>query len=173
MTDLAYRDIEREIVGVLPELRSAAEYYWRVEGTPGSDSGAYVFFESMFGAYVTILLALPNSPRRDRMLQRAFDLVETMLARGDGEVRNLAFIGLLESRGAWWWQRAQPFMGPSARSALDSHEPGWVGETTGSTAGEPEFIDLYGVRPIIAHEPAEEGISLDQVPGATYTREAN
>jgi hypothetical protein len=122
----------------------------------------------MFGGYVTILLAMPNSPRRDKMLQRAFDLVERMLARGDSEVQNLAFIGLLESRGAWWWQRAQPFMGTAARSALDLHEPWWVGETAGSTAGEPEFIDLYGVRSIIARELAEEGMSLEQVPGATY-----
>ena len=172
-TTLTYRGIERQIVETLPELRSAAELYLRVEGVPGSDSGPYVFFEDMFGAYVTILLAMPKSPRREEMLRRAFSLIETMLVRGDDAVRNLAFIGLLESRGAWWWQGAQPFMGPAALSELDAREPWWRGETAGSTANDAEFIDLYGVRAIIARELAAEGISLDQVPGATHAREAN
>ena len=154
MTDLAYQDIERGIVGILPELRAAAEYYWRVEGPPGSDSGPYVFFESMYGAYVTILLAMPNSPKRDEMLRRAFNLIEIMLVRDDETIRDLAFIGLLESRGAWWWQRAQPFMGPAAQSALDAREPWWRGETAGSTADEAEFIDLYGAR---AHHCSRTG----------------
>lgn len=171
--DLVYGEIEREIVEIVPELRSAADYYWKVEGSPGNDSGPYVFFESMFGAYVSILLAMPNSPKRDELLRRAFNLVERMLVQGDEEVRNLAFIGLLESRGAWWLQRAQLFMGAAARRALDTHEPGWESETAGSTADEVEFIDLYGVRPVIARELAGDGISLDHVPGSTHTREAN
>jgi hypothetical protein len=103
---LTYGEIERQIVDILPELRPAAEYYWRVEGEPGGDPGPYALFESMFGAYVTILLAMPNSPRRDELLRRAFGLVDTMLLDGNQAVHALAFIGLLESQGAWWWRRA-------------------------------------------------------------------
>jgi hypothetical protein len=39
MADFAYRGIEQQrIVEVLPELRSAAEYYRRVEGVIGASS---------------------------------------------------------------------------------------------------------------------------------------
>lgn len=157
---------------MLPELRPAAEYYWRVEGVPGSDSGPYVFFESMFGVYVTILLAMPNSPRRDELLRRAFNLTDTMILQGDHPVQNLAFVGLLESQGSWWWSRAQPFMGAAALRELDTREPWWRADTACSTA-DAQFIDLYGVRPIVARELAGDGISLEQVPGTTHTRQTN
>ena len=172
MATFAYPDIERRVVDLLPELRPAAEYYWQVEGEPGSDSGPYIFFESMVGSYVTILLAMAASPRRDRMLQRAFDVAEAMLVKGDDQVRHLAFIGLLESRGAWWWLRAEPFMGPATKHELDAYEPSWRSGTAEVVTGDPMFIDLYGVRSIIAGELAEEGVSLDRVPGATHVREA-
>lgn len=168
-----YGDIERQIVERLPELRPAAEYYWQVQGEPGSDPGPYILFEDMFGAYVTILLAMPDSPRRDELLRRAFSLTEAMLLDGDEEVRNLAYIGLLEAQGAWWWRRAQPFMGPASQRALDEHEPSWRTETHPSTADDAQFIDLYGVRGIIVRELAAEGIALDCVPGTTHKEEAN
>ena len=50
MTDLTYRDVERQIVEMLPELQPAAEYYWKIEGAPSSNSGPYILFESLFGA---------------------------------------------------------------------------------------------------------------------------
>jgi hypothetical protein len=173
MSKFTYQDIERQVVETLPELRAAAEYYWQVEGAPGSDTGPYIYFESMFGSYVTILLAMPKSPGRDRLLQRAFDFVDAMLLKGDDQVRNLAFIGLLESRGAWWWPRAEPFMGPAAKRELDTYEPSWRSAAAGVEADEAMFIDLYGVRSVIARELAEEGISLDGVPGATHFRETH
>ena len=49
MPTLTYRDIERQIVERLPELRPAAEYYWQVQGEPGSAPGPYILFEDMFG----------------------------------------------------------------------------------------------------------------------------
>jgi hypothetical protein len=173
MADFTYGEIERQIVATLPELRPVAEHYWKLEGAPGSDCGPYIFLDSTVDAYATILLAMPGSPRRDHLLRRAFNLIETMLMEGDAEVQTLAFIGLLESRGAWWWRRAEPFMGPAAQRELDKSEPWWRTDTTGSTADDAEFIDLHGVRSIIAHELADEGISLHDVPGATHTQEAN
>jgi hypothetical protein len=170
---LSYRDIERQIVEMLPELRPAAEHYWRVEGEPDDDPGPYILFESMFGRYVTILLAMPSSPNRDELLRRAFALTETMLLESEERIRDLAFIGLLESRGAWWWRAAEPFMGPASRRELDQREPWWRTETAGSTPDDAEFIDLYGVRSIIACDLATEGISLEDVPGTTHKERAN
>jgi len=156
---------------MLPELRPAAEYYWEIEGAPGDDSGPFVFFESLVGTYVAILLAMSDSEKRNALLRRAFNLAETMLLNGDDQVQDLAFIGLLESRGAWWWSRAQLFMGPAAHGALDTHEPWWREETVGSEADDAEFIDLYGVRSVIASELVAEGVSLEDVPGATHKRQ--
>src|SRR5262245_39436553 len=164
---LTYREIERQIVEILPELRPAAEYYWRVQGEPGSDPGPYVLFEDVFGAYVKILLAMSNSLRRDELLRSAFALADTMLQADDESIRDLAFIGLLESQGAWWWRLAQPFMGLASLRALDEREPWWRTDTEPLTSDSGELIDLYGVRCIIARELEAEGVSLDQVPGAT------
>jgi hypothetical protein len=172
MAKVTYPHIERQLVERLPELRPAAEYYWQVEGEPGSDSGPYIFFESMFGSYVTILLAMPQAPGRDRLLQRAFDFAEAMLVHGDDQVRHLAFIGLLESRGAWWWRRAEPFMGPAAKREVETYEPAWRSGSADVVVDDPMFIDMYGVRSVIARELAEDGISLDRVPGATHARDA-
>src|SRR5688572_17629744 len=173
MSKFTYKNIERQVVETLPELRPAAECYWQVEGEPGSDSGPYMFFESLFGSYVTILLAMAKSPRRDRMLQRAFEFADAMLLKGDDQVRHLAFMGLLESRGPWWWLRAEPFMGPAAKRELDTYEPSWRSAAAGVEADDAMFIDLYGVRSVIARELAEEGVSLDGVPGVTHAREAD
>jgi hypothetical protein len=170
MPQLTSQNVERRLVDLLPELRPAAEHYWQVEGEPGNDSGPYMFFESMFGAYVTILLAMAQSPRRDWLLRRAFGAIDAMLGRGDDQVRHLAFIGLLESRGGWWWSRAQPFLGPAARRELDAYEPSWGHAVASADADAAMFIDLYGVRSVIASELAEEGISLEGVPGATVSR---
>lgn len=150
MQNLTHREIERQIVEILPELRPAANYYWQVQGEPGADPGPYVFFEDMYGAFVTILLAMRDSPRRDELLRRAFGLIETMLVGSDEAVRDLAFIGLLESRGGWWWRAAERFMGPAAQRELDGREPWWRTETAGPPPDDAEFIDLYGVRCLIA-----------------------
>jgi len=173
MQNLTHLEIERQIVEILPELRPAANYYWRVQGEPGADPGPYVFFEDMFGAFVTILLAMRDSPGRDELLRRAFGLIGTMLVGGDEAVRDLAFIGLLESQGAWWRRAAERFMGPAARRELDEREPWWRTETAGPPPDDAEFIDLYGVRCLIAHELATEGIALENVPGTTHRSEAN
>ncbi|SRR6266571_1443691 len=173
MQNLTHRQIERQIVEILPELRPAADYYWRAQGEPGTDPGPYVFFEGVFGAFVTILLVMRDSPRRDELLRRAFGLTETMLVGVDEAVRDLAFIGLLESRGAWWWRAGERFMGPASQRELDEREPWWRTETAGSTPDDAEFIDLYGVRCVIARELATEGIALENVPGTTHRSEAN
>jgi len=111
---------------------------------------------------------MPDSPRRDELLRCAFSLTEAMLLDGDEGVKDLAYIGLLEARGAWWWRRAQPFMGPASQRALDEHEPSWRIETHPAPAESAQCIDLYVVRGIIARELAAEGIARDRVPGTTH-----
>jgi hypothetical protein len=111
VVEFRYGDVGRQLVEILPELRPAAEFYWRTEGEEGQDSGAYIFFESLFGAYVEILLWLPDSGRRDELLRRAFATVEKMLASSDGQVGTLVAIGLLEGRDPGWLKRAKRFVG--------------------------------------------------------------
>jgi hypothetical protein len=165
---LQYSDIEEEIAAALPELRPAADRYWREEGRPGEDSGPYIFFEDMFARYVEILLALPRSGKRDAALSRAFAFVEEMLTRGDSQVKDLAMIGLYEGRSTSWFAAAAEFIGPAAAAQLDAHEPGWRDRQSASDSDErTEMIDLYGVRAVIADHLSSEGISINDVPGIT------
>ena len=173
--ELRFDKIEQQLADALPELKVAADYYWKVEGSPGADCGPYLFFEDMFGCYVEILLAMDSSPTRDRLIQRAFGFVEQMLAaRGDHNVRDLAYIGLYEGKGEWWLRRAQSFIGPLGREALNADRPGWQD----SSAREPcadggsDFADSWGVRDVIARELSADGLTLSDIPGKTLL-EAN
>jgi hypothetical protein len=166
--DLDYNRIEQQLIQALPELRPAAEYYWSKEGIPGENCGPYIFFDDLFACYVEILLAMPDSPRRQELLRRAFAFVELMLAR-NGHVADLAFVGLYEGRPAWWFARARDFIGSQAADMLDRAEWRWRQWTTSENYEiVPEIIDLYGVRDVIASELKEEGVTLVGVPGTTH-----
>ena len=173
--ELAYDTIEEQLAGALPELRPAAEQYWRVEGAEGQDSGAYIFFESMFGCYVEVLLVLDGSPSRDRLLRRAFGFVEEMFASGDVRVGELAYVGMFEGMDSWWIVRAKPFIGKRAAARMDRFNAGWRSFSASDVpAGEskwrgPDIIDLFNVRAVIASELAAEGLGLDDIPGVTHT----
>jgi hypothetical protein len=161
-----YEQIEEQLVRQLPEIRGAAETYWSHEGRPGEDRGPYIFVESMFCAYLEVLLHLKSSPQRDHLLTRAFAFVEAMLESPDKHVRDLGYIGVLEGRSAWWLQRSKPFLGSAALAALDQEAPRWDPEIAGTEVNpDPEIIDLHGVRRIVA---AQLGCSLEEVPGRTH-----
>lgn len=160
-----YEHIEEQLVERLPELHPAAEAYWRQEGRPGEDCGAYIFVEDMFATYLELLLALQPSSRRDRLLARAFAVVKEMLRCPDQDLNNLAFIGIFEGRGGGWLQRSAPFLGPAAAAELDIYLPEWRGEIDNpNETPTVEAIDHYGVRALIA---AELGCPLENVPGHT------
>jgi hypothetical protein len=162
--------IEKQIIEALPELQSAADVYHELEGEPGEDCGAYIFFESMVGAYVEALLDMPNSVGRDRLLKRVFNLVDDMMESKDHDVRDLAYIGLLEWRGLWYYSRALHFLGPVACRELDQWEPQWHEAFNLNAQIEPdmEIIDLYCAREVILRELKSEGIDRYHVPGNTY-----
>jgi hypothetical protein len=169
MAELRYEQIEQQIAEALPELRPAAEYYWETQGTPGSDCGPYIFFEDMFARYVTVLLAMPSSPRRDALLSRGFAFVEEMLGSADSQVRDLAFIGLYEGESPWWFARADGYIGPKGAAALDQWRSDW--RTLADPSAEPrgtELLDGYGVRHVIAEHLRADGVTIEDVPGTTY-----
>lgn len=169
MTELRYTEIERQLVEALPELTPSATYYWTTEGAPGQDSGPYIFFESMFGTYVNVLLALPASSRRDELLSRAFGFAEAMLASRDREVQNLAFIGLFEGREAWWLARARQFIGPRGAHVMDTFDIGWRSRIEESAKTlPPEILDGYHVRSVVADELRRSGGFAGEVPGTTF-----
>jgi hypothetical protein len=172
MIELRYANIEQQLVDALPELAPAAAYYWKKEGPPGSDCGPYIFFEDMFARYVQILVALPNSPRRDELLRRAFAFVERMLASTDANVRDLAFIGLFEGREGWLFARSRSFVGSVTSMVLDERWPTWRGLLDERVAQSGDtLLDGYHVRRVIAHELRDDGVTLDKVPGRTYAED--
>jgi hypothetical protein len=167
MNQFRYPDIERQIVEALPEIRSAAEFYWKTEGEPGKDCGPYIFFEDLFARYVEILLWLPSTPRRDELLRRAFEVVEEMLGSIDGDVQDLASIGLYEGRDHAWLERARPFIGSRGRTYLNAYDPQWS-DCVASGGPIPEMLDGYHVRAVIARELQ---LPLQEIPGVTYITE--
>jgi hypothetical protein len=165
LNQLRYADIERQIVEALPEIRAAAEFYWKTEGDPGQDSGPYIFFEQLFATYVEVLLWLPVGPRRDELLSRAFDLVEQMLGSMDRDVQNLAAIGFYEDRDPAWLKRARAFVGSHGRAYLNGYHPLWPECIAANDQIPPEILDGYHVRAVIARELS---LHMKEVPGTTY-----
>jgi hypothetical protein len=170
---LAYVQIEEQLAEALPEIQPAAERYWHAEGPPGADSGPYIFIESMFATYLTVLLALDASQTRDNLLRRAFSFVDEMLQSEDREVANLAVVGLFEGRVPWWWARVKPYLSASTSRQLDRFEPDWrlyaTSDEQPTLQEKREIIDLFGVRSVIMSALAANGVSPDDVPGVTYT----
>jgi hypothetical protein len=166
--DLRYADIETRIAQALPEVAPAAARYWEKEGAPGEDCGAYIFFEDMFALYVQILLALPASPRRDELVRRALSFIEQMLSCSDGNVRDLAFIGLFEGREGWLFARCRSFLGPATIAVLDEKWPQWRSHLDERVVTSEWLLDGYGVRQLIADELREEGVTIDGVPGRSF-----
>jgi hypothetical protein len=164
----AYQTIEMQIVEALPELRTVAEHYWAEEGPPGEDSGPYIFVSSVFQAYVEVLLAMPDSPGRDRLLTRAFALIEEMFGAADQMVRDLAYIEFLEYMTPWWYARCRSFLGPRCAGTVWE----WA-KTADAMAGpdtEREIIDLHGVRGVVLTELSSEGVEPTLVPGISAPR---
>jgi hypothetical protein len=165
---LKYATIELQLTEALPEMQSAAQNYWKSEGEQGKDAGPYFFFESTFGCYVGVLLAMRASPGRSKLLQRAFGFAEEMLGSSDLEVQNLAYIGLYEGRPGWWLRRAAEFIGVRGDAVLDEFYPDWRKLAKSQESVSGEFIDLHGVRKVIANELEGEGVSLVEIPGSTH-----
>jgi hypothetical protein len=170
---LRYNTIEQQLVEALTEIGPSAERYWRLEGAPGQDCGPYIFIESMFAAYVEVLLWTRNSPRRDHLLTRAFDFIDEMIGSDDRNVVNLAGIGVFEGRVPAWFARADRFIGPRSLEYLDRYDADWrLFHIDRAVGQEPtSIIDLYGVRVDIAAELAGDGIRLSDLPGVTDVRE--
>lgn len=160
-----YAHIEEQLVERLPEIRPAADAYWLAEGRPGEDCGAYIFVEDMFAKYIEILLAVPASPKRNRLLSRAFAVLDEMLVDSDQDLNNLAFIGVFEGRSDEWLRESAPFLGPAALTELDTYSPEWRDTIAkANDALTVEAVDLYGIRALIA---AELDCPLRNVPGCS------
>ena len=165
MSGFRYSQIEQQLVDALPEIRPAAEFYWRTEGAPGQDSGPYIFFEQLFAAYVEVLLWLPSTPRRDELLRRAFTVAEQMFESPDRDVQGLVAIGLFEGRDPAWLKRAQPFVGRCAAAWLAEYHDSWRDCSAANDRIVPKILDGFHVRTVTAREL---NLSDDQVPGETY-----
>jgi hypothetical protein len=170
---LNYEVIEAQIAQWLPELSPAARAYWTVEGAPGQDCGPYIFFGRVVSSYIEVLLAMHASCGRDRLLARAFGLVDAMLEATDQNVRDLAFIEVLEGADAWWLARSLPFLGPRARAKLDQFDRSWrgAGDIEAGPDLERDVIDLCGVRDAVLAALSSERIGITDVPGISAPRE--
>jgi hypothetical protein len=164
---LRYESIEAQISDWLDELRPAAQRYWEDEGQPGHDAGPYIFVGQVFEPYVEILLAMRESRGRDRLLTRAFSLLDAMLSGDDQDVRDLAFIEFLENADPWWLTRAKPFLGSCADAELRTYNSNWRQELDihATSDDQRQIIDLCGVRDIVLAELGPDQVGERDVPG--------
>lgn len=164
------RNFQQQWAKAFPELQQAygqlaSDYVFENDGQPGN----YIVTAHLFAYYIEILLALPESPKRDLALQKAFDFIETMLSSGDDDVIGLAQIGIIEGREQWWFQRAMPFVGPLWRyHASRMGEPYWEVALSADAADLPlpiiTLYDLFGVRETIARQLIADGVLLEDIP---------
>jgi hypothetical protein len=108
-----------------------------------------------------------ESRERDRLLTRAFSLLEAMLMCDDKNVRELAFIQFLENADPWWLARGKPFLGSGAVAELRRYHPDWrqALDNAATADSEREIIDLCGVRDIVLMELGSELVGERDVPG--------
>jgi hypothetical protein len=64
--ELKYQELERQLTEALPELCPAAERYW---SEADGDYLPYVFVGGVLAPYVEVLLVMPSSSGRDRLLE--------------------------------------------------------------------------------------------------------
>ena len=142
------------MLGAFPELRPAHERFLADWGL-GEAPGEYVHLD-LLDTLIELSLLKQASPARDALLARAFDFIEGLLGSPESEVRNLGYVGILESRAPWWYFRAFRFLGSASRSALDQHALDWRssaeashGVVPPSEEREAERADPWGVREIV------------------------
>jgi len=111
----------QDLVATFPELEPHYQELLKDDDAPGQ----YIVYEGIFGPFIQALLLRDPSPKRDALLQKSFKFIESMLCCPDLEVSNLAYVGLLEWQGPWWYSRAQPFLGELARATLNKYDPVW------------------------------------------------
>lgn len=165
---MTFQNFQQQWVQAFPELQQpyaqlASNDVFGNDGSPGQ----YALVEQLSADYIEILLALPESPRRDSALQQAFDFIETMLRYGDNDVVRLAQIGIIEGREQWWFQRALPFAGPLWRSHAATERYWKAALSAGAADSPPPVItlhDLFGVRETIAQQLVADGVRLDDIP---------
>ncbi|UBV44773.1 hypothetical protein LAJ19_16635 (plasmid) [Deinococcus taeanensis] len=174
MSDLTFARLHEHLVQALPELSRPMALM--CEDDIVSENGVplqYLGTSWVLEVYLDVLLALRPSPLRDAALTRAFVFVDAMFAAEDQGVVGFADIQLIEGQRAWWFQRAQPFLGAHFLAILQRwKEAGWTQATAPDAPVYPPVVrlhDLYEVRPTIAGMLAAEGITLADLLAVEHT----
>ncbi|MCY3623706.1 MAG: hypothetical protein OXH68_18610 [Gammaproteobacteria bacterium] len=122
---LRYEDLGAKMVEEFPELEDA--YRKELEWWSPDEPGPHVVYGNLLNPYIIRLLESEDSPET---VQRAFDLVETLLAHEDVYVQQVAMVTVLEElQGKPEWLRLmKPHAGPLARQAVRELAQFWRGE---------------------------------------------
>jgi len=118
-----YPDIKRAITSRCTVLEPAITHL-ELEWHP-DPPGPYTLVGQVLVPFIDLLLERPKSDGRDSALLHGFALVEDFLGELDPEIANMIYVELLEWRRATWYERAVPFLGIRALSALDEYDEGW------------------------------------------------
>jgi hypothetical protein len=153
LVERAYDSVHTRMLDAFPELRPAHDRFladWVLNEPPGQ----YLHLD-LLDTLIELLLLRQPSPQRDAVLARAFEFVEQLVTSPDSDIRDLAYVGVLEWRADWWYFRAREFLGNSSRAQLDQYDPRWraaaeasLGVVPPSDARDARHADPWGVEQI-------------------------
>ncbi len=159
---LQYTPVADTMLDQFPELRSAHERLLKDWGI-GEPPGQYIILEDLLGKLVSFLLVRESGRVRDELLRRFFKFVELLLKSHDGNLRELAYVGLLEHHADWWYARATDMIGPEAAATLDSGFPEW--RKNARRAGP--HVPPGALASLLDGDPWEIGPIVDQLLGVS------
>jgi hypothetical protein len=167
----AYDSVHTKMLEAFPELRPAHERFL-ADWALGEPPGEYIHLDLLDKMIELCLLRQP-SPKRDALLSRAFAFIEQLVASPDSDIRDLGYVGVLESRAGWWYFRARDFFGSASSAQLDQYDPDWRssaeishGVVPPNDARDARRSDPWGVEQIVdllvGRPAAQQGAAADR-----------
>ena len=151
-----YDSVHTKMLEAFPELSSAHDRFLEDWGL-GDPPGEYLHL-SLLDKLIELALLRGPSERRNALLSRAFDFIERLVASPDSDIRNLGYVGVLESRAGWWYFRSLDFLGRSSCAQLDRYDSSWRSSAVTSHGVVPpgdarsaRHADPWGVEQVVEH----------------------
>lgn len=119
---LTYDGLSRTLIEAFPELRE--RYEKELDWWGSEKPGQHIVYGDIFTPYLAELLEADRDTER---LERAFRLLEELIANNDVRVQEVAVVTVLEylQGKPCLLRQAEPYMGPLASAAVRDLEEFW------------------------------------------------
>jgi len=119
---LSYDELSKTLVEAFPEIQE--RYEKELDWWGSEKPGQHIVYGDIFTPYLVELLEADRDTER---LQRAFELLEELIANNDVRVQEVAVVTVLEylQGKPSLLSRAEPYMGPLASAAVRDLDEFW------------------------------------------------